>query len=699
MKRLILGLGWKPVLALIVGLFSLALLIYFYAQQRGFDYNYKEVRNQFHTIDRSYHRLNYEILRNALFAYSNLDLITGELESLHKEYSKLHACAYLQRPAYQGTKAHLDDLENQIERYEAFIDDFMMLNAGIKNSFVYITSLSARKVELFKDRPQAYGLLLSLIAQVSQARMLSDADFLQNLEARALPLARLKGLNSEQTGLIRSLLIHIHFISENYPAFVQTVNHIEASGLDKTFEAAESLFLEEAKSDFAMLDRFVFILLVLFLTALALIIGLLIRTGYENRRLLDLKEQLRHDQLTGLKSRSKFELMEKEFEHPTLLLLNIDHFKHINDFYGSMAGNAVLREIALLIRQPVLETYRPHFFRLGGDDFGIVLQNVPMDRAQQLAQMLKQSIESYAFVYEEIELYVTVSIAINCSKPLLENADLVLKYEKRYPKEGIVLFSEAFHLKEEALRNISITHEIKKALDRDAIVPWFQPIVNLNNGTIMKYEALVRLIDEAGEVMGPAHFLPIAHKTRYYSKITSTMLEKVFHAMDGYHARFSINLAMRDLMDESLVEMLLGLLETNTEKASRLDFELLESEELDDLEVVKSFISRVKDFGCHISIDDFGSGFSNFAYILELNVDQLKIDGSLISHIGFDKKSRKSVETIVQFAKQLELEAVAEFVEDEETAELLRSMGVEYAQGYLYGRPAPTINNDITMDR
>jgi cell fate (sporulation/competence/biofilm development) regulator YmcA (YheA/YmcA/DUF963 family) len=154
-KRLILGLGWRPFAALLVGLFSLVLLFYFYVQQRGFETNYKEVRNRFHTIDRSYHRLNYEVLRSALFAYSNQDLIADEMNRLDREYRAIRNSTYLKRSAYARTAATIEALKKRIEAYEAYVEDFMLLNAGIKNSFVFIASLSADKVALFRSRPQA----------------------------------------------------------------------------------------------------------------------------------------------------------------------------------------------------------------------------------------------------------------------------------------------------------------------------------------------------------------------------------------------------------------------------------------------------------------------------------------------------------------------------------------------------------------
>ncbi|WP_345970063.1 EAL domain-containing protein [Sulfurimonas sp. HSL1-6] len=696
-------IGWKPFLALAAGVGSFSLLLYFYLSQRHVEYNFREVRGHFHTIDRNYHRLNYEILRSSLFAYSNQDEITGDLNTLKDEYEALRKNAFLERSAYGRSHRSLVRLGESLHRYESMLDDFMMLNAGIKNSFVYITSLSAEKVKMFENDPVTYARILSVIAEVSQARILFDATFLSNLNREVEPLEALSGMSKAQAALIRSFILHVHYIAANYPGFVQNVNRIETFNLDQRIVELETNFLDEAKRDYEMLDRFVVILAALFLTALVLVMGLLIRAGNENRHLRELEGELRHaishDQLTELLSRSRFEQLQEQFESPYLLLLNLDRFKHVNDFYGSAAGNAILKEIALLIRQPVLEPFHPYYFRLGGDEFGVVLQGIDADRARQMGRMLKKSIEGYTFFVDDIEVYLTVSVAVNGVAPLLENADLILKYDKARHSEGVLFFSEELHLKEQAARNIATAHELKRALDRDAIVPWFQPIVQLQSGEVAKYEALVRMVGSDGSVSGPGVFLDTAMQTPYYRRITEVMVHKVFEAMEGYDTRFSINLGMRDLADEKMVSMLLSLLETYKERAGRLDIELLESEELDDLEAVKTFIKKVKAYGCRIAIDDFGIGYSNFAYLMELDIDILKIDGSLITKVVDDEMTQRTVKTIVRFAKQLGFEIVAEFVENEETIAVLRKMGVGYGQGYYFGRPAAAPEESISIAR
>ncbi len=687
---------FKSLSAMILGVASFVLLVYFYMAQRNFEYNFKEIRAKFHVIDRSYHLLNYEILRTSLFAYTDQDRIVQEMERIKKEYQDLKKHPLWRKKHFRKTARLTESFGEMLKVYERNIEDFLMQNAGIKNSFVFIVSLPSKNIKLLERYPRLHIRILSVVTEISQARLLADASYLQDLKKNLDVIEQdTKGLSGDDVRFFSSFMIHARFIQHHYPAFIKTVGEIESSGLDSQLEKMENSFLEAAKTDFIMLDRFAVFLLMLFIVAMVIIIWLLLRTGSENRKLRqldrDLRHSLSHDQLTGLLSRNRFEKMQKAFEKPTLLLLNIDNFKHINDFYGIKTGNAILKEVAILIRQPVLEPYHPSFFRLGGDDFGIVLQNVDTERARQMGTMIKHSIESYAFPIDGIETYITISVAANCLPPLLENADLVLKYEKKRHSGSVLFFSEAMHLKEQARNNLAITHRVKSALDGDRIEPWFQPIVSMADGTIVKYEALVRLRNDDGRVESPESFLPVAVQTPYYRKITQVMLQKVMQTMAQSELRFSINLSMRDLVDEKMVSMLLTQLEQNREVASRMDIELLESEELDDLDAVRSFIIQVKAYGCLVAIDDFGSGYSNFAYIIDLPIDILKIDGSLISKMREDSHKQQAVKNIADFAHTLGLNTVAEFVEDEATAEILREMNVTMGQGYYFGKPARNI--------
>ncbi len=680
----------KALLTFLVGMVSLFLLLYFYLAQRDFERNYKNVRDLFYNMDKSYYIVSNETLRSSLYAYYNHDSISSELNRLSVIYDELRSQDVWRKKHYYSIAKQVVAFDTTLNSYEEAIYDFIMLNSSVRNSFVFLTSLSNNNLHMIESEPELYFMLLSIVSDISKTRLLGDTTFLDDLDAKISDLKKYRD-SSANVGLIDTFLLHASSIRSSFPALSSAFNEIDSIEFHNTLHTIEQQYLKASREDYLALDRLVLAMVFLFILAMLMIIALLIRADRENIRLRELKNNLRHalshDQLTELSSRRRFEVMLREFKKPTLILLNIDRFKHINDFYGIGIGNKILRELALLIQMPGFSAYNPSFFRLGGDDFGIVLQDVDRDRALKLAIELKRMIDTHTFKIDSVDLNITVSMALNSVLPLFENADLALMHEKDNRSGLVLFFSESMGLKERSQNNLKVMSEVKQALELDNIAPWFQPIVSLHNNKIVKYEALVRLHHIDGRVGTPDTFLPIVLATPYYQQITIKVLEKTIEAIAQSSLRFSMNISMRDLADERLVSSFLKVLDMNRSEASRLDIELLESEELNDLDLIRSFLLKVKEYGCHIAIDDFGSGYSNFSYIVELPIDILKIDGSLISQMLYDRNKYIAVKSIVSFASSLGLEIIAEYVEDADIAKELSNLGVQNAQGYHFGRP------------
>lgn len=239
-----------------------------------------------------------------------------------------------------------------------------------------------------------------------------------------------------------------------------------------------------------------------------------------------------------------------------------------------------------------------------------------------------------------------------------------------------------------ALKNIETIHTIKTAIDTGNILSYFQPIVDNRTQKITKYESLVRLVNECGQLLTPYFFLEVAKKGRYYSKITKIVLDNSFAALLKIQdAAVSINLSLHDIEREEIIRHIFQLLDRYPKQASRIVFELLESEDIRDIAHIQNFIQNVKKRGVKIAIDDFGTGYSNFERMLSYEPDILKIDGSLIRNIDTNEVNRNIVETIVLFAQKQRLETVAEFVENEAIYRIVTDLGVDYSQGYYFGRP------------
>jgi len=240
--------------------------------------------------------------------------------------------------------------------------------------------------------------------------------------------------------------------------------------------------------------------------------------------------------------------------------------------------------------------------------------------------------------------------------------------------------------------NIKWTKMLRSALEDGRIQPYFQPIMDISTGRVEKFEALVRLIDETGAPVAPYAFLSVAKKSKLYPQLTRTMVERTFRAFELTSFEFAINLSVEDIEDEVTRAFIYEKLK-NYPKQKRVIFEITESEGIENFAEVSDFIKIVKSIGAKIAIDDFGSGYSNFAYLMKMEVDYIKIDASIIKNIAIDKNSYIITKTIVDFCKQIGIQTVAEFVCEQEILDTITKLGVDYAQGYLIGEPKKDIKD------
>jgi EAL domain-containing protein (putative c-di-GMP-specific phosphodiesterase class I) len=204
----------------------------------------------------------------------------------------------------------------------------------------------------------------------------------------------------------------------------------------------------------------------------------------------------------------------------------------------------------------------------------------------------------------------------------------------------------------------------------------------------------VRLIDEKGEIISPFFFLDIAKKYRLYEYVTQIMIERTFDYFRDKHYDFSINLSIEDILDEHMVAFIIGKIKQFHEP-HRIVFEITETEGIENYLEVELFLRDIKEFGCKVAIDDFGTGYSNFEYIIKLNIDYLKIDGSLIKNIANNRESRVVVETILLFAQKLGIETITEFVSTKESFEIMQELKADYIQGYFIGEPEKVVRSEM----
>jgi EAL domain-containing protein (putative c-di-GMP-specific phosphodiesterase class I) len=285
---------------------------------------------------------------------------------------------------------------------------------------------------------------------------------------------------------------------------------------------------------------------------------------------------------------------------------------------------------------------------------------------------------------KEIYIQISYSISFEEKDTLKKTANMIKKYAKT--NKDVVIYDKNLEIEKIYEKNIMWTTKLKKAFENDNIVPYYQAIFNIKTNKIEKYEALVRLIDEDGIAISPYYFLDIAKKSKQYLKLTKRVIKKSFEYFKDKNFEFSINLTLEDIKSKSISTYILDMLvEYNI--ASKVVFEIVESEGIEDFVEVNSFIDKVRELGCQIAIDDFGSGYSNFEYLIKLNADYIKIDGSLIKDILINKNSEEIVITLVDFARRQGLKTIAEFVSNKDIFEKVKDLGIDYAQGYYISEP------------
>ena len=410
----------------------------------------------------------------------------------------------------------------------------------------------------------------------------------------------------------------------------------------------------------------------------------------------ELKNSLLFDRLTLLPNRLKLMqdiITNSESESIHLALINIDSFKDINDLYGYEIGDKIIQQLAQKIRE--LCDDEGMVYKLPTDEYA-VFTTLNMSQAKFLEKLkdIINKIQESKFEANDNTVFITLSCGvISNEKDLMAKADVALQIAKK-DKRSIVTHDNSIDTKEKIAKNMECVLLLKKTIKKDNIIPYYQPIYNTRTKKIEKYESLARIILENGEIIPPFRFLEIAVKSKLYPEITKAMIKKSFEYFKDKDYEFSINVCINDIQNKNTLKFIKDSLEEFREP-HRVVFEILESDKIEDYDELKNFIKEMKKYGCKIAIDDFGSGYSNFSHIFELNVDYLKIDSSLVKFITTDENSRVIVKTIINFASNLGLKTIAEFVEDKDSLDLLEKMGIDFIQGYYIGKPSPELNTDF----
>lgn len=425
----------------------------------------------------------------------------------------------------------------------------------------------------------------------------------------------------------------------------------------------------------------------------------------------ELNWQATHDALTGLINRYAFEFslknaldLAKEYgQSHVVLYIDLDQFKVVNDTCGHVAGDELLRQLSTILRSKVRES--DHLARLGGDEFGALLENCDPDHAMRVANGILDTINEFRFAWDEKQFSVGASIGLVTVNELsdgitqiLSAADLSCYAAKDLGRNQIHIYQEDDDALTQRRGEMQWISRIHDALSENNFELYCQSIVPASGVDELSchYEILIRMKNGEGVSIPPGAFIPAAERYNLMPEIDRWVIEHAFHAYSQLQARlkekkirFSINLSGNSLSQDELQEYIREQLRRFSIPAENICFEITETAAITNLTNAHKFMRDLKQSGCRFALDDFGSGLSSFAYLKNLPVDYLKIDGSFIRDILDDEIDRSMVVAINQIGQVMGLKTIAEYAESAEIISELDKIGIDYVQGYGVEKPYP----------
>lgn len=420
------------------------------------------------------------------------------------------------------------------------------------------------------------------------------------------------------------------------------------------------------------------------------------------------QEQLKylamHDSLTGLYNRHFFEItlaqltadsVRNKRQH-ALVYLDLDHFKVINDTFGHQKGDEVLREMSHMLSKRIRGA--DILCRLGGDEFAVLLRDTQSSEAREFARSVQSIVGEFSFQLQEQRINLGSSIGLtlidgstNNAEEHLMRADIALYVAKGRGRNLIHQYDPLDSESDELRNSINMSQKVRNAIAENRMLLYFQPIFDVKNNQVAYYEALVRLKETDGRIVGPNTFIPALEAAGEMHMLDRWIIQLAINTLKDHPQlpHIAINLSAQAFKDDSLVPNILENLKTSGVNPKRITFELTESASLFNLHITQRVIAELHRLGCSFSVDDFGSGFSSFAYLKALPADFIKLDGSFIQNLHRDNIDQTLVKSMIQVIQALGKKAVAEFVENQAILDILKTMGVDFVQGYHIGHPLP----------
>ena len=449
-------------------------------------------------------------------------------------------------------------------------------------------------------------------------------------------------------------------------------------------------------------DKDLILLIVLLFLILAAIPVVLYLSKIPDKLKRKINRQYITDSLTQLPNREAF-LQDikkiKTLNSQHIILISVDNYKRISNAYGYEISDELMKKFSQFLLQLVQEECHSKLYITTKNTFAFICDQNRYTQIM-LRKAYTQIEEQHFIIQNEMEFLVDISIGVSSFSPIL----LIDKYQEarvaldvaRNEKIDIKFYDDNLNLiVQQRINNLKMSAQVKEAIDEQRIKLLYQPIYNNRTNQIDKFEILMRL-EINGKLYGPDTFLEVAKDNKRYNKLTQLVIKKAFKKFALNTYVFSINLSIEDIKNKSLIHFLFEQIEKYN-IGSRLVIEIVESDAIDNFNVLIDFIKHIKVYGVRISIDDFGSGYSNYEYIVRLSdyIDYLKVDGSLIVDIHKNRKKQFLVGTLKFLCENLKIDMIAEYNEDKETFEFVKSLGVEYSQGYYIGKPTDSLNCNV----
>jgi diguanylate cyclase (GGDEF)-like protein/PAS domain S-box-containing protein len=423
--------------------------------------------------------------------------------------------------------------------------------------------------------------------------------------------------------------------------------------------------------------------------------------------------QATHDSLTGLLNRREFENRlgraivnshGKGGEH-ALCYLDLDNFKVVNDTSGHTAGDELLKQLTIKLRMALREA--DTIARLGGDEFGILLENCSIEKARDTAEIIRRVVENFRFAWDNLFFRIGASIGLvpisrtsGTLTDIMSAADSACYVAKEQGRNRIHIYEPNDEAVAERHGQMQWVHRIQNVLEQNRFRLFFQPIAKLNRSPLepktIHGEVLLRMLDENNRLVGPGSFIPAAERYLLMPAIDRWVVTNTFRMLtldkkrvEEHVSTCCINLSGQSLSDERFMDFLVKEIRESGVTPGMLCFEITETAVIANLSNASRFISTLREMGCRFALDDFGVGLSSFGYLKNLAVDYLKLDGCFVQNMVADNIDLAMVEAINQIGHTMDIKTIAEFVEDKETLEAVRAIGVDYAQGYVIGKPVP----------